>query len=200
MTEIFKINENMDSYFELLRSGLVSGNNVDWSNKYPFIFEIVPLPEGLVLDVGSNDGRFFRWYHDAGGTGRVISTDIRDIISPSGPFVRSNATGLPFKDKSFDTVTSFYAIPEFCNRVKLPEGVAMQEILRVGKAALIWPAPFRWGGLKSYNGEQNEGTLNNLIKSDFRRRASGAYDLEVINQPKLEMISPIENRILVVRT
>jgi len=131
--------ENIAESVRLVERGALAIGAENWTSVYPNIFSRISLPEGRILDVGSYDSRFARWFNTNGTTRNVVSLDIRDLSYHHFEFVRGNASVLPFKDKSFDEAVSFGAFP--LNRYsKVPLDEVFNEMLRVtSKRVTVWP-------------------------------------------------------------
>lgn len=122
----------------------IGGGIFDWTIAYPKIFAKVPIPPGTILDVGSNKTRFDKWLKGRSKGKKVVSFDIRKFARQEGEFVRGSAKSLPFADNSFDSVTSFHAIPLYTTK-NVTEKDAIGEMLRVARRqVLIWPLPSNW--------------------------------------------------------
>lgn len=125
--------------------GELNGGDMSWVHLYPFVFQAIPIPNGRMLDVGSNDARFARWLSSQHIKRDVVSLDIRDIKIRDENLVRGSGRALPFKDKSFRSLVSLFALPMFCgNNVK--EEDVLGEMARVTTdRIIIWPPPLeRW--------------------------------------------------------
>jgi len=112
----------------------------DSSRYYGEIFKAVGVPEGKILDVGSHDARLARWFLENGIIRNVVSLDILNL-SVKEEFVRANATRLPFRDNSFDSIVSLASVPSHCG-LWVPKAAVVSELTRVAKSSvIIWPAP-----------------------------------------------------------
>ncbi|MFC1941894.1 class I SAM-dependent methyltransferase [Chloroflexota bacterium] len=71
------------------------------------------LEQPLVIDIGCGDGRRIMTYRDC--IGKLIGLDIDAKVLTEAkargiPVIRGDALKLPFKDRTFDAVTSFHSI------------------------------------------------------------------------------------------
>ena len=78
----------------------------------------------IILDVGSNNGKKIDYVL---GTRDVVKLDI-NFRKNLSPFVKGDATHLPFRDNSFDLVTFFHVLEHIKN-----DKMALTEIYRVLK-------------------------------------------------------------------
>lgn len=84
------LHENLEAWVKL-RSREISGGVIDWTERYPLIFESVGIPNGKILDIGSYDTRLATWFGSMGINRTVISLDARDLRGLSHPFLRGSA-------------------------------------------------------------------------------------------------------------
>lgn len=127
--------------------GELNGGDNAWVHFYPFVFQNIPIPQGKILDLGSNDARFARWLNSQHIKRDVISLDIRDVrIRGEGfSFIRGSAKCLPFKDGAFTSLVSLFSLPMFCGN-NVSEEQVFNEMRRVTTTQIIiWPVPLqRW--------------------------------------------------------
>jgi len=102
-------------------------------------------PGERVLDVACGPGNFTRDFAQAAGDGLVVGLDasasmldvaVRDTASPNVAYLRGDASGLPFRDGSFDAICCFAALYLIEEPMR-----ALAEIVRVlapgGRVALL---------------------------------------------------------------
>jgi SAM-dependent methyltransferase len=117
-----------------------------------------------VLEVGSGAGQCSRWVRSQGGRGIGLDLSLRQLQhsrrldEESGvvaPSVLGTATGLPFRDGSFDVVFSSFGALQFISDLE----VAVAEVVRVlrpgGRFAFSITHPTRW----SFPDDPGEGGL-----------------------------------------
>ncbi|OGD86019.1 hypothetical protein A2Z23_01235 [Candidatus Curtissbacteria bacterium RBG_16_39_7] len=133
--------ENLIKSSKLRALGELKGSTIDYSDLYPWIFRLTGVPEGTILDVGSNETRFYCWLKSQGLERKVISLDIRDL-GYQHDFVRATAKALPFKDSSFDNVVSV-GLSQLIAGTDY-EAQFYNEIMSVArKRIIIWPTSDR---------------------------------------------------------
>jgi ubiquinone/menaquinone biosynthesis C-methylase UbiE len=112
---------------------------------------LLPASDRSILDAGCGTGGMLSWLTRYSGNGEVVGIDISPIAlefcrkSNNNELYEASVTRLPFKDSSFDVVTSFDVL------VQLPgengDEIALKEMYRVlkpGGIAFVRVAAYNW--------------------------------------------------------
>jgi SAM-dependent methyltransferase len=108
-----------------------TGHDSYWQFHRDRFLQLLPLPDGLTLDVGCGEGRFPRDLKQRGY--RVIGVDASQTLiehaqeaDPHGDYLVADAAELPFEDGSVQLVTAFMSLHDIDDMEE-----AMREIGRV---------------------------------------------------------------------
>ncbi len=107
-----------------------------------FALSLFPTEPGSVLEIGCGDGHLSRVL--SGRNVAVIGLDLarRRLVearrvAPSVPFVRGSVLSLPFRDRSFDTVSAVEVVEHLEDPLS-----ALREMRRVARRHVIFTTPF----------------------------------------------------------
>lgn len=187
--------ENMQETMRLWKLGELGGKSMSWAFKFSAVFEAAGIPKGTILDVGSNNAHLARWFRKNHIAKDVISFDLRDLKLPGEQFVRGTVSALPFKDNAVETVVSFQALPIYRGQ-NLTDEEIMYEMLRVAsRQVIIWPPPSRW--IEGYSRDMDGQQIDNQLVVKASEMVGERARVNVIDQPSLNMVDPLENRIMI---
>lgn len=118
---------------------------LDWYVCRKKVAEIDLTENSILLDIGSKDGKKAKYVADKG---QLIMSDLT-LPQNISPFVRADATSLPFRSNSFDLVTIFHVLEHITNGE-----LVLEEIIRVlknnGIMLLVTPNANRFSRIYSF--------------------------------------------------
>ena len=111
------------------------GHDAYWAYYKSFFQDVAPSDPGLALDIGCGEGRVTRSLAERSET--VVGIDssptlVRDAAAAdaASTYLVTDATALPFKNRSFDTVVAYNSLMDLND---MPAGVAeAARVLKVG--------------------------------------------------------------------